>query len=384
MTLVPPLWRNFVADLSGFGITDYSKLTSDRVIEVVLNGPLSVQGTVPSDNPQVWIPYDGDGYNDPYLSEGSRLMWWFRRESNTPPYYTVRGATIVQLVEDEAQQDDARTRFAGWDPWQLMFYRPACNADGSLPGPNGLQYVDTQAATIIETLLSNTYSNHSGLTYIDLPALRPDGNPNSGDSGFWNGTIETGAGMALGVPPDPPFTIAQGTSVGEAMQQICDMGVCDIILNPIYDPIDRPSYLVELNVYAQAGETRDEAIFAWNAPGRSLVGLSRQEDGSSRANKIQFFAGQGGVNGDGVLQTDAASVSKYSEYWAQQFFPGASAPFQVTDLASAQLALRANGRTTVTFKPAPERSPRPWLDYQLGDRVPVWAKKEGFRKGIGS
>jgi len=83
------------------------------------------------------------------------------------------------------------------------------------------------------------------------------------------------------------------------------------------------------------------------------------------------------------LQTDAASVTKYGEYWAQQFFPGATAPFQVTDLAEQQLALRAAGKTTVTFRPAPERSPRPWQDYYLGDRVPVWASKEKFRKLLG-
>ncbi len=367
-----PLWRPFVADLSGAGITDLSKVTFDRSVEVTLNAPLTAQGTVPSDNPQVWIPYDGDGYDDPYLAEGTRLVWWFRRESSAPPYYTVRAATLCQLVEDTAQQDDARTRFVGWDPWHYLMSRPVCNADGVLPGIDGLSYTDTQASVIIAQLLRNTIDN-MGHAYVDA------GVTYSGTAEY-SGTLETGAGMIIDI------NFAQGTSVGQAWKQVVDLGVCDIILDPIYDPMNRPNYLCELNVYAQAGVTRDEQIFAWNLPGRNLVGINRQEDGTQRANSVFFRAGQGGAWGDGTIFTDGASASKYGEYWAQQFFPGVTgrnAVDVVNFLAQQQLELRANGQETVTFSPAPERSPRPWLDFQLGDRVPVWASATKFRKLLG-
>lgn len=374
---VTPLWRFFVADLDGFGITDFSKLASQRSVEVVLNGPLSATGQVPSDDPQVWIPYDGDGYDDPYLAEGTRILWGFRRESNTPPYYTVRAATLVQLVEDAAEQDDARTSFTAWDPWHYLLSRPVVNADGDLPGKTGLSYTNTQASVIIAQLLRNTIDFH-GFAYVDA------GTTYSGSSEY-AGTLETAAGMAIDI------IFQQGTTVGQAWQQITDLGVCDIILSPIYDPSGRSfgsstvyNYLCELNVYAQAGVTRDEQIFAWNMPGRSLVGLSRQEEGSVRANNIEFFAGQGGSYGKGVLQTDVASEAKYGQYWAQQFFPGEIVKQAVTSLAAQQLELRKNGRETVTFSPAPERSPRPWQDYQLGDKVPVWASQTKFRKLLGA
>jgi hypothetical protein len=378
-SLIAPLWRYFIAALDGSGITDFSKLASDRQIEVILNAPLSMRGTVPSDSPQVWLPYAGDGYDDPYLSEGTRLLWGFRRESETAPYYTVRGATLVQLVQDSAQQDDARTAFQGWDPWHYMFSRPVQNFDGSLPGPNGISFTATEVATIIEVLLNNTFIN-DGHTFIDVPDLMPNGDVNSGASGFWTGTIETGAGMTIDI------NFAQGTSVGEAMQQLANLGVCDIVLKPIYDPMNRPNFLVGLNVYAQAGVVNDAAIFAWNLPGRSLVGLDRQQDGSVRANKVKFFAGQGGSATGGqtiAVQTDAASVTKYGEYWAQQFFPGQIDATAVLSLAQEQLALRKTGRQTVTFQPSPGRSPRPWQDYGLGDRVPVWASPSKFRELLG-
>jgi len=385
---VTPLWRYFVAALDGTGITDYSKLTSDRVVEVILNAPLSITGTVPSDNPQVWTPYD-DIYLDPYLDEGTRLMWGFRRESDTPPYYTVRAATIVQLIEDAAEQDDARTRFVGWDPWHYMFNRLVRDADGVLLSelPNKkISWTDTKVSIIIGEILRNTIGfpiAGAGHAFIDAG----DGSRIGEGSqyGDWGGTV-----FYTGFLDDSPvidWDIEQGTTVGQAWQDLCQAGECDIILSPIYDPLNRPNYLVELNVYRQAGVTRDEAIFAWNLPGRNLVGLNRQQDGSSRANRIYFEAGQGGTEGAAPVQENAFSVTKFGAYEAQQFFPsltGDGAIAAATGLAGAQLNLRAQGKQTVTFRPAPERSPRPWQDYQLGDRCPVWASSEKFRKLLGN
>lgn len=364
-----PLWRYFLANLAGDGIVDLSKLAADRVVEVVLNAPLSMTGTVPSDNPEVWLTDVGDG--DPFLAVGTRLMWGFRREG-TPTTYVPRAATLVQLVEDAAAQDDARTRFTGYDPWRYLFARPVCNADGSLPGKDGISFTATQASVIIGTLLGNTISNQ-GHAYIDAGVTYIG-------TGFYTGTLETGAGMAIDI------NFPQGTSVGQAWQILTDTNVCDIILEPIYDPFNRPNYLCQLNVYAQAGSIQDEQIFAWNAPGRSLVGLSRLQDMTQAANEIVYFTGQGGIydRPTAPIASDPTSVAKYGEYWAQQFFPGQTQPVVVQSLADRQLALRKNGKETVTFRPAPERSPRPWQDYALGDRVPVWAKKEGFRQVLGA
>jgi hypothetical protein len=375
MPFASPFWRIFVADLAGNGITDYSRLASDRVCDVVLDGPLTLEGTLPSDNAQVWLPYTTDGYTDPYLNEGTRLMWGFRRESDESPYYVPRAATLVQLVEDTAEQDNARTRFEGWDPWQYLFSRPVCDVAGVLPDEDGLEFpANTPVADIITSLLDNTIANH-GHTYIDAGLA-------FGGTVYYTGTLDT----SMVVSVTETYTIQQGTTVGQAWKDLTNMGVCDIYLEPIYDPFNRPNYLVQLNVVPERGFIREEAIFAWNQPGRSIVGLSRTEEGAGRANKVQYLAGPGGTAGPGALQTDAASVAKYGQYWAQQFFPGAigtGGPVKVTALAQTMLALRKNGKTTVTFSPAPERSPRPWLDYGVGDRVPVWAATSKFRKLLG-
>lgn len=385
MTYLSPYWKEFVADLAGAGITDLSKVVGDRVLTNILNGPLTVSGSVQTANPQVWTPYDGDGYDDPYLSEGTRLMWWFRRESDVPPYYVPRAAVLVDMVQDDAQQDDARTRFVGHDPWMLMFSRLVRNEDGSLVGKDGISWNDTKVSVIVCEILRNTINYPTpGAGHAFIDAGNGDRVGEGSQYQDWGGT-EWYAGT-LDADPVVDWNIPQGTSVGQAWQQLCQAGECDILLRPIYDPMLRPNYLVEISVLAQAGVTNDTAIFAWNLPGRSLVGLSRQQDGSQRANRIYDEAGQGGTAAVAPVQEDAASIAKYGPYEARQFYPGLTgggALAAATSLAQQQLALRATGKQTVTFRPAPERSPRPWQDYDLGDRVPVWADPSGFRQLLG-
>ena len=213
---------------------------------------------------------------------------------------------------------------------------------------------------IVGELLKNTIVNN-GTCGLDMGVTY-------GGTVFWGGTI------VACLPLDINFQ--QGLSVGEAWQQLTNNYDCDIIITPIYDPINRPGYLGEVSVVPQAGIERDNAIFAWDLPSQSLVQISRLYDGTLRANKVKFFAGQGGtaLGGQSVpVQTDAASVAKFGEYWRQQFFPGQNVAGVVQLLAQAELAFSANGRQTVTISPAPERSPHPFDEYYLGDRVPVYA-----------
>lgn len=370
-------WRYFITDRNGVGITDFSHLASDRSCRVLLNTPLALRGAVPSDDPQVWLPYT-DGYG-PYLDEGIRFLYGFRRQSDTPPYYTVQAATLLGLVEDDAVEDDAVTRFTGYDPLHYCFSRPVCDFDGNLPDENGMTVAtvcggagDQQAADVICNLIGNTIFNH-GSVFIDAGAA-------FGGTGSFVGTLETGAGMLV----PAATTFQQGMSVGEAIAQLTDAGYCDLWMQPIYEPMVRPEFLVQLNVYAQKGAEQPEVIFAWNAPGRTLVALNRQEDGGGRANRVRIGAGMGGLYGYSPTQTDAASITKYSEYWAQQFMPAVTDVAEAESIADAILLLRSLGKTTVTWRPAEEQSPTPWgVDYTLGDRVQVWATPERFRKALG-
>jgi len=123
------------------------------------------------------------------------------------------------------------------------------------------------------------------------------------------------------------------------------------------------------------------AIFAWDMPGRSVTGIDDLFDGLGRANVVQFYRGQGGSAV--TQQTDAASIATYGEYWAQQFFPAQETPTAaVIAIAEQQLELRKTVKQTLTINPAPTRAPDPFVDYGLGDRVPVYASNR-LRQTVG-
>ncbi len=347
---ISPYWRFVVTDLDSVVLTLLDHLASDREITFLLNQPARCVGKVPSASPEVNIPGD-DGY--PFVAEGVRCLLGFRLEAGE---WVIRFTGIILQIQDTAEQDIAYSHFTAYDPWQYLFYRPVVNyLTGKLPGPKGISWDDTRGDVIAGQVLRNTIAWH-GNAFIDA-------GPSYGGTSFYTGTMELTAQMDINFP--------QGLSVGEAWQQLVATDTMDIVLTPIYDPVNRPGYLAELNVYEQAGSQRNAAIFAWDLPSRSLTQIDDLYDGTIRANKVQYFSGQGGP--PVAVQTDAPSVATYGQYWATQFFPGQNVPAAVVALAQQQLSLRANGQRTVTISPAPERSPLPFTEYYLGDTVPVYA-----------
>lgn len=350
---VAPLWKFVVTDIDSVVLTMLDKLASQRMVTYTLNQPAVSEGLVPSDNPEVNILHT-DGY--PFLSEGRRLLLGFRREGGSPPW-VIRFAGIIMQVEDSPpNQDISYSHYTAYDPWQLMLRRPVVNyITGKLPGPKGISWDDTRGDVIAGQVLRNTIAWH-GNSFIDA-------GPDYGGTSFYTGTLQPTLQMDI--------NFAQGTSVGDAWVQLVETSTMDIVLTPIYDPVNRPGYLCELNVYDQAGTNQDEAIFAWDLPSRSLTGISDLFDGTQRANVVQLFAGTGGVPATKV--SDATSIAAYQEYWQTQFLPGRNVKEAVNAMALEMLSLQKNGQQTVTISPAPERAPLPFTEYFLGDRVPVYA-----------
>jgi hypothetical protein len=334
-----PPWRFLVTDLDSATITFLDRLARDRTVTRTLNEPLTVSGVVPSDNPEINILHT-DG--DPFLHEGNRLLYCFRRESDDPGSDVVnwicRAGTIILEVDDRGGPDTPETRFVGYD-------RAMVDENGDLPSEEGFSY-NAPGNSIALELLQNSFSAH-GEVFID----------------FNNGTFETTETIEI--------DFQQGISVGEAWDQLVETGTLDIVLDPLYDPFDFPGLVARMNVYERAGSIKREAIFAWDKPSRSIVDLNRKRDGNERANKVQYYIGQGGP--PVLLQTSAPSVTKYGQYWDQQFFPGRDSTVAVRKVAETQKRLRRFGLTTYTMSPAPERAPIPFVDYDIGDTVPIYA-----------
>ena len=382
---VSPLWRWLVTDLAGSSITILDKLATERFVQPNLNAPLELSGSVSSDSPIVNILHTD---NFPYLTEGIRQIYGFRREYDTivdtscdlggHGLYSIRASTLVLQITDEANAGDARSRFTAWDPWQYLFYRPIYVDDGAsgnmLIPQTGYTY---DSAWTMDEVVIDILTRMSNVVDVASPPLASQyAFTDWGWSGFYatnctDSVIETCATSADG------WHIEPATSIGQALQDICAAGYMDIVLLPIYDPVNRPGILCEMSIYAQnsdpdsgAGTRNYTAKFAWDAPGRSSTGFTDLFDGTQRANKIQYRNGQAGPLV--TVQRDATSIARYGEYWAEQSFPAQTQAIAVEAIAAEQLVLRKDYKQTLTINPAPEFSPEPFVDYYLGDRVPVF------------
>lgn len=357
VTFRDPLWRWILTELDGTVVTWLDKLASNRAITYILNGSAIATCEVPSDNPEVNRIWDAAGTlfdDEPYVSEGTRHLIGFRREiEGGEPFWNPRyGGTILQL-EDVAESEVAKTRMTAYDPWQLLYSRPIRNGAGGLPGQDGLSFTATKANVVAATLLKNTITE-DGTLWLDAGTTY-------GGTSFYDGDFED--------CPLIDINFQQGQMVGEAWDTLCSMAQIDIILSPLWDPDNRPGYIAQMNTYPLAGEQKPSALFGWDKPTRSLVGITNLHDGTIRSNAVQYYESMGG---DPVtLAEDTLSQGRYGVYFAQQFWPGLNIPVGIEAMAEHEVALRANGQHTVTLSPAPERAPSPFTEYFLGDQVKV-------------
>lgn len=354
-----PNWRYVVTDLSSISVTFLDRIASDRRIEFDQNTPTAITGVVPSDEPEINILHT-DG--DPFLSEGNRLLYAFRRDGPEGQPWTIRAAGIVDEVEDNGELEVARTTFTAHDPWGYLYSRQCVNAAGELPGPLGFEFFAAPVGEIALTLLRNTILN-AGTVHLDAGV-------------DWGGTINYDGFIADTAPID--YTLERGKTVGEAWEDLCATGLLDLEITPVYDIDERPGYVGQLNVYSQPpdtgqprGQERPRAIFSWAKPPRTLSGIRRHIEGRQRANWIQFYTRYGQVPA-GLLD-DADSIAKYGQYEYVQFFPDMVDGDRVTEWATSQIDLRKRGIRSVTPLPAQQQPPLLWDEFFVGDLVPVYA-----------
>jgi hypothetical protein len=346
-------YRTVVLDRASFAVlTILDGLATNRQLTRALRQAWQYSCTVPGDNKEVNIPHD-DGL--PFVEEGVRLLLVLRRSNGDPPYVPVFAGELL-TVQDRVDGDTPYADLVAYDPRQSLYTRPVYNADGNFPAAAGISYTGTVGSTIAAQLLARTIDADGGC-YIDA-------GPDYGGTAFWGGTIEDTAPLNI--------DFQQGAMVGDAWDELEQTGSLDIILTPIYDPINRPGYLAELSIYTQAGSQRNDAIFSWDKFPRNLAGIGRLKDGTKRANSVAMFTSDGDI---AEIASDSDSITAYGVSWATQTWPGQTLTDAVTALAALQLLLRKNGQETVTLQPAAEAGVDPIDDYQEGDELPVYASK---------
>lgn len=295
-----------------------------------------------------------------YIEEGVNLVYWFlrwgRTLSSSPGPWECHGAAIILETSDKGDDGNPVTTINAYDPWKLLYHAPVLDEDGDMQDP--VHFRVGRASDMVKAMLTR------------LATFYPD---------FDSRIVINDAWIEPTDILDGGTEFERGTSVGEAFDQLISTGTLDIYLKPLYDPVGHPGALAEMHIYKKKGIHRPEAIFSWDRWPHSLSQLERQQDGTERANMIQYYAGLGGK--PIVPRTDTASIAKYGTYFEQQAYPGNNIEKTVEKTAERELALRSHGKFDYTLDTVGERSPKVFKEYNLGDTVPVWASRR-LRRSI--
>lgn len=374
-------WRYIFTDLQTQPVTWASGLQRDRKLTFNLGQSTTIEGAVDSTDFRVnglWT----DGY--PRICQSKRMVYAFRREGGNSPWI-IRAAGIIMSMDDQGDEDSALTHFTAYDGWKLLEGRPAKDAVGALPTADGFRTGDgtglgwIRGADVILQYLANTVlaDGNVGIDYPNNPA-----------SGFYGTT---------GASVDPftnyiDLTIQRGQSVADVWNAVVATANCEIKLNPIYDPINRPGYTHEISIQRQLGIDRLSCVFGWDTLNRSVKKIDRMHSAvpGDFFNVVQYYASQGGPPVPLVpLVAPGTSTTDFGRYWSQQFFPSlqtaisqAGAVGQVDGaaavyaLAQQALELSKQGKRTLTLQLTPELQVKlPLRDYDIGDRINIWTSK---------
>lgn len=378
-----PPWRWVVTDLASQTLTFLDRLAAEAVVTYTLDHTWTAKLSVPADNPEVNILHT-DG--DPFVSEGNRLLYGFRREGSEPKW-VCRFAGKILHVEDTGEAEDARTILTAHDPRQILYQRPMVNYDFEFPDKAGFfSFDNTQTGVIALTFLRNTIFNN-GDVGIDVGNLDFATVDNMPGTGYWGGAYTVPWSYRTKSEYETTTQIdvdcQQGMMVAEVWDQMIETGTLNLVLTPVYDPIRRPGILCELGIYQRLGDVRYEAVMSWDKPGRNLRAFNSIRDGTKRANVIRYYADQGGPPvGPYLGYANGTSITKYGETWHEEFWPSRIGAV-VDALAQLQLTLMENGIHTVEVTPAPERMPFLFTEWFLGDTVPVYTSDKARQENIG-
>jgi hypothetical protein len=371
----PIPWRFLLVNLATHGVLAcLDPIASSRTVTLLLNAPDQATFQVPSDDIRVNNTYTGD--SKPNLSKNVRALYGFRDDGTSPPW-TPRFAGPIMQLGDQADTDRSITNVTAFGPSKLWEARPVViNSSGDLPDANGYSFIGTPGNVILSGLIADDaagYLVRNPSASAAEASCRIDWGVALGGTSHWAGTIETTGNVDV--------SFARGAMLADAAAAIIATGSLDVLITPIFDPVNRPGYLAEGSIVALAGAERTGAVFAWDLPPNSLVGLSRLDDGTpgSLINVAQGFLGQGGP--PVTRQTDSGSIMEFGEMWLQSFWPGQKVGPAVESLMQLAILLAKNGKRVVTLTPAPERGPVPLDAYELGDRVPVYTSSR-FRDPI--
>lgn len=380
-TAVDPLnwegvpWRTLVTDLNGAILSFLDNRANERVVDLVLNGPAQARGNAASFDFEVsGLHTDGS----PFVSFSNRLLFMLRREdsvndSGERVLWFPRFAGIMMPVERQGTADNAYSSWTAYDPWQLLYQRPAIDENNILIADKWTIPVGARPNDVIKGLLDRM-----------LDPFTIVGSPNqiiTPEFDYANAFLDwTGVGHPYYTgtweecdPLEHKKTFDVDTTVGEVLDYFTDNNLCDIEMEPIWDPLNRPGVCCQVNVYDTKGLNRNNAVLGWDMMGRNLAGLSVLHD-AQIANRIRWRTGSN-TGPTIAVQSDEESYERYGDYWQIAPVSAERLSLELEVLAGVERVKRRHGNVTYSIDPLNARSPLPLIEYGLGDYLPLWASE---------
>lgn len=367
MTPAGGSWRFVLCDLLGIPISVLTQ-AQDKQLKFPLNRPASLSFTIPADIAEVNTIYQDDGYNDPVLCTGTRIIKAYRRHSAGGGNWYLQQNFIVWDIQDNGDGDTTRCSVNCYDGLQILRRR--------------LIRKDAFAPT--ETVRFNGADDGSGdLTGYPGDQIAKDLIDNTNSLLAYPTPISTNVDDGATFETAPRQNRAWDQQyIMDGLIECCDTGLLDVWVTPLErqdgilwafhaSPMRRTAEVDELTFL-----TRPEVVLSYNAPGRSAWNFDRTESMETLSNAVNMFAGSS--TGPTVAIADAASQLKYGIYESAEVVSDITSPTAVEALATEELLLRKERRQMITLLPTPGLSPAPWasdgsLAYFLGDTVQVIA-----------
>lgn len=335
---IAPDWAFVVCDNNGVAIADVSAVAWRKTLTYRLDRSWFASFRIPGDEPLRKILHT-DGF--PYVKAGRRVLKSYRLESGR---WVLRFAGRILQVEDEGDENETWTSVTAYDPWTMLYRRVIRNAAGSR---NTDVVFAAQAGNVLAKALVDRTITYAGACGITTSA----------------------AGCVFETTTAQELQLSEGSSVAAALEELCDTGLMDIYLRPV----DRQDgILAEMNVYERFGGDRLEASFSY--PG-TIAKWKRLEDATELANDLDVMYGPRPAKRRSWTKSthsDATSITAFGRWEDVMVYEDATQG-QASSLGTLALALRKNPRETLAFTPFPERAPLPFLEFDLGDTVPVFA-----------
>lgn len=339
-----PQWEWVVADLTGAHITTLTTVGRNNSWVFRRNRPALVTLDVPSDDPRVNIPHT-DG--KPYVQKNIRLLKGYRLESGTK---VLRFAGPILQTADNGGAEVCTTTLTAYSAEQRLYNR-LCRRTSLDDDATGTGTVDTCSFTgktgnaIAKALIDQTISSAGALP------------------------LDTGGTFATTSALPGPIKFEEGMTIGEALERLTGTETFDVVFNPIDGA---GSVVVRMSIAAARGADRPAAIFGYGTANFAVQSMQRLDDGTQAANDVRVAGGRPAIGSTWTYgdQADATSIAAMGRYEAWDVAdPAIVDTTLLGDLATAELALRKNGREHLTIVPNPEQAPQPFTDYFVGDTI---------------